>query len=78
MKVDKDTKLTDILKEYPWLKDELPKIDSRLKVIKSPMAKVMMGKMTFADASEKSGISVEDLLAKLDELVKAHKPKSSW
>ena len=78
MKVDKDTKLTDILKEYPWLKDELPKIDERLKVIKSPMAKVMMGKMTVADASEKSGISVEDLLAKLDELVKAHKPKSSW
>ena len=42
------------------------------------MAKVMMGKMTIADASEKSGISVEDLLAKLDELVKAHKTKSSW
>ena len=78
MKVDKDTKLTDILKEYPWLKDELPKIDSRLKVIKSPMAKFMLGKMTVADASEKSGFSVEELLAKLDELVKNHKPKSSW
>ena len=78
MKIDKDTKLTAILKEYPWLKDELPKIDERLKVIKSPMAKFMLGKMTVADASEKSGFSVEELLAKLDELVKNHKPKSSW
>lgn len=78
MKIDKNTKLTAILKEYPWLKDELPKLDERLKVIKSPMAKLMLGKMTVADASEKSGFSVEELLAKLDELVKNHKPKSSW
>ena len=42
------------------------------------MAKVMLGKMTVADASEKSGLSVEELLTKLDELVQAHKPKSSW
>ena len=44
MKVDKNTKITDILKEYPWLKEELPKIDDRLKILNNPMAKVMIGK----------------------------------
>lgn len=78
MKVDKDTKIADILKEYPWLKEELPKIDSRLKAINSPMAKVMIGKKTVGDASKMSGLSVDELIAKLDDIVKSHKPKSSW
>jgi hypothetical protein len=78
MKVDKNTKITDILKEYPWLKEELPKIDDRLKILNNPMAKVMIGKKTVADVSEKSGLSVDEILDKLDEVIKAHKPKTSW
>ena len=75
MKVGKNTKITDILKEYPWLKEELPKIDDRLKILNNPMAKVMIGKKTVADVSEKAGISVDEILDKLDEVIKAHKPK---
>lgn len=78
MKVDKNTMIKDILKEYPWLKEELPKLDERLKILNTPMAKVMIGKKTVADVSEKTGISVDRLLAKLDEIVEAHKPKTSW
>lgn len=78
MKVDKNTKITDILKEYPWLKEELPKIDDRLKILNNPMAKVMIGKKTVADVSEKAGIRVDEILDKLDEVIKAHKPKTSW
>ena len=69
MKVDKNTKITDILKEYPWLKEELPKIDDRLKILNNPMAKVMIGKKTVADVSEKAGISVDEILDKLDEVL---------
>lgn len=78
MKIDKNTKIADILKEFPWLKDELPKIDDRLKILNNPMAKMMIGKKTVADVSEKSGLSVDEILTKLDKLVKEHKPKSSW
>lgn len=78
MKIDKNTKIADILKEFPWLKEELPKMDERLKVINSPMAKLMIGKKTIADVSEKTGIGVDVILNKLDEIVQNHKPKSSW
>lgn len=78
MKIDKNTKIADILKEFPWLKEELPKMDERLKVINSPMAKLMIGKKTIADVSEKTGIGVDVILKKLDEIVQNHKPKTSW
>ena len=33
MEFNSNTKLTDILKEYPWLPDELEKLDGRFKII---------------------------------------------
>ena len=31
IEINENTRLTDILDEYPWIKDELPKIDKKFK-----------------------------------------------
>ena len=72
MEIDRNTKLSDILKEYPWLPDELIKIDGRFKVLKTPVAKMLIGKSTVADAVEKTGLEEKALLEELNKIIEAH------
>ena len=46
MEINRNTKLNDILAKYPWLPDELIKIDGRFKIIKTPIGKMMMKNAT--------------------------------
>ena len=41
MNITKDTKLKDILMEYPWIKDEIIKINDKFKMLNTPIGKVM-------------------------------------
>ena len=72
MNVTADTKVGDILKAYPWLKDELIKMDDRLKILTTPMANIVIKKATVKDASDKIGMSVEEIIEKLEKMVAAH------
>ena len=45
MEINRNTKLNDILIKYPWLPDELIKIDRRFKIIKTPVGKMMLKKI---------------------------------
>ncbi len=72
MNVTADTKVGDILKAYPWLKDELIKMDDRLKILNTPMANIVIKKATVKDASDKIGMSVEEIIEKLEKMVAAH------
>lgn len=72
MEINSSTKLTDILAKYPWLPDELVKIDGRFKIINSPIGKMMIKNATVADAVEKTGMKQEDLLAELQKLIEKH------
>ena len=56
MEINSSTRLEDILKEYPWLPDELIKLDSRLKIIKTPIGKMMIKNATVSDAVKKTGL----------------------
>jgi hypothetical protein len=67
-----NTRLTDILAQYPWLPDELIQMDARFKIIKTPIGKMMIKNATVKDMCEKTGLSEQVLLDKLDEMVKAH------
>lgn len=73
MEINGNTKLTDILAQYPWLPDELVKLDSRFKIIKTPIGKMMLKNATVADAVEKTGLSQDVLLAELQKLIDARK-----
>lgn len=72
MKITKETKVADIMAEYPWLKDELIKADDKFKKLNSPMAKIILKKATLADVSKRTGIDVETLIPKLEEFIAAH------
>ena len=72
MEYNNQTKLTDILAKYPWLPEELIKLDSRFKIVNTPIGKMMIKKATVADLSEKAGLSTDELLQKLQEMVKEH------
>lgn len=69
MEITKDTKVKDIVAAYPWLIDEAIKISDKLKVLKTPLGKMMMAKATIEDASKKSGIEVDEIIRKINEMI---------
>ena len=73
MNITRETKLADLLKEYPWLKDEVTKVSDKFKMLNTPVGKIMLKKATIAEMSKKSGISEEQIIGKLTELIEEHK-----
>ena len=72
MNITKDTRLQELLKTYPWLKNEITKISPKFKLLNTPLAKVMASKASVADMSEKSGIDIDLLIEQIAALVKEH------
>ncbi len=73
MEITKETKLSDLLARYPWLKEELSKVDERFKMLNTPMGKIMMGKATIAEMSKKSGMDADAIIGKICGLIEAHR-----
>ena len=72
MIIARDTKLKDLLSEYPWLKDEISKVNDKFKMLGTPMGKIMLGKADVAEMSKKSGMDEEQMISKLNELIQNH------
>ena len=72
MQITRDTKLLDLINQYPWLKDELPKINEKFKMLNTPMGKIMMGKAAIVEMSKKSGMDADTLIRKLQQLIGSH------
>ena len=72
MQITRDTRLLDLINQYPWLKDELPKINEKFKMLNTPMGKIMMGKATIVEMSKKSGMDADTLIRKLQQLIDSH------
>lgn len=70
-KVDSSTKLNDLLTAFPPLKQQLPTINERFKMLDTPLAKVMLKTAAIADMSKRSGMDEVVLIAKLNELIRA-------
>jgi len=73
MEITKETKLSDLLGQYPWLKEELSKVNERFKMLNTPMGKIMMGKATIAEMSKKSGMDADAIIGKICGLIEAHR-----
>lgn len=67
--ITKDTQLAYLLKKYPWLNDEIPKIHKKFRLLNTPIAKVMMKKATINDMSKKSGMDNDLIIKKLKDLI---------
>lgn len=72
VEITPDTKLMDLIKKYPFLKDELPKTNKKFKLLKTPMAKVLMRKADIAEMSRRSGISADELVQILNKMIESH------
>ena len=72
MNITKDTKLKDLLTEYPWLKDEITKVNDKFRMLNTPMGKIMLGKADISEMSKKSGMDAEQIISKLTELIRSH------
>ena len=73
MEITKETKLSDLLVQYPWLKEELSKVNDKFKMLNTPMGKIMMGKATIAEMSKRSGMDADEIIQKISELIKARR-----
>ena len=73
MEITKDTKLKDLISTYPWLKDEMAKVNDKFKMLNTPVGKVMLGKATITEMSKKSGMDADILISRISDLIKAHK-----
>ena len=69
MEITKDTRLADLIAQYPWLKEEMAKVNEKFKMLNSSIGKIMMGKATIAEMSKKSGMEAEAIIEKIKELI---------
>ena len=72
MEITKETKLSDLLGQYPWLKEELSKVNDKFKMLNTPMGKIMMGKATIAEMSKKSGMDADEIIGRITDLINSH------
>ena len=72
MEINKETKLSELLAQYPWLKEAIATVNPKFKMLNSPVGKMMMGKATIAEMSKRSGMDAELIINKLQELIKNH------
>ena len=72
MIITKETKLADLLQEYPWLKDEITKVSDKFKMLNTPVGKIMMKKATVAEMSKRSGVDADQIISKLTEMIEEH------
>lgn len=72
MNITKDTKLKDVLMEYPWIKDEIIKINDKFKMLNTPIGKVMLVKADITEMGKKSGMDSEQIIFELTEIIKNH------
>lgn len=72
MEITRETRLSDLINQYSWLKDELSKINDKFKMLNTPMGKIMMGKATIAEMSKKSSMDADTLIRKLQHLIGSH------
>ena len=73
MEITKETKLADLIAQYPWLKEEMAKVNEKFKMLNSPIGKIMLGKATIVEMSKKSGMEAEAIIGKIKELIENHK-----
>lgn len=64
-----DTLLKDIFADYPALKDQMEEISPKFKMLKTPLARIMLPKATVSIASERSGVPLETLLAEIKKRI---------
>jgi len=72
MDITEETRLSNLLGQYPWLKEELSNVNDKFRMLNTPMGKIMMGKATIAEMSKRSGMDTDAIIGKISELIETH------
>jgi DUF438 domain-containing protein len=73
VKISRETKISELIEAYPFLIDELEKINSTFGLLKDKAARTAMGgSATIGTAASVASMSVEDLLAALQRIITEH------
>ena len=67
--ITSQTRLKDLLKQYPTLKNRLPELNPKFKMLNTPLGKIMMGKANVQMMSERSGIPLDKLIEGIKKLI---------
>lgn len=70
LKLENHTKLADVFKQYPDFKDYMVNASDKFKIINSPMFKIVGAVATVEMASERSGMSIEEIKKIFEEFLK--------
>ena len=69
IKINTETKLSELIKTYPQFRSRLSEVNPKFKMLSSPMGNIMIPKTTVADMIERSGMSEEDLIKGITDLI---------
>ena len=67
MEITPQTKLTDILEEYPDLLDQLIQIEPKFSLLKTALGKIAIRNATMQDASDRYKVPMDKLMNLLKE-----------
>ncbi len=73
--ITKDTKLKALVTRFPKLLDDLPTINEKFAMLRTPIAKVMLPIATVGMMSERSGMPLDELITKLEALIGTYQMK---
>ena len=69
--IDENMKIAELIKEYPFLLNELAKRNTVLKNLQNPIVYNTIGKIAkLKDVSKNSGENLDDLIAFIEEQIK--------
>ena len=71
-KITENTKVKELLEDYPWLLDEAIKLDERFKMVNSPMGRMLLKKATLIDLAKLGNLNVEDVVKEIEKMIESH------
>ncbi len=73
LSITPDTLVKDILAAYPFMRDRMGEINGKFKLLKTPLARVMLPKATVRMMSERSGMPLDALLEAIQQTIEEEK-----
>ena len=75
MGIDGKTIISEAFKKYPYLKDEIAKIDSRAKLLDTPFGKMLIKNLTVSEGAKRLNIPENDLIKQINQIIEKHEKK---
>ena len=78
MELTKETKLSEILKEYPWMEKEAVRIDEKFAVLLTPVGKLLAEKTTLGDVCRIAHADLEDVVNTFQKMLEEYEKENSF